>query len=111
MKSVLFAALLALCPIFTVAHEWYDPWCCNTNDCAMVPTASVTPTADGWLVVLEPGDHPLITRRIEEVIPYDAKGLLRSRDENFHACIRHDNANVWDQLGAVRCLYVPDMLG
>src|SRR6056297_2426685 len=55
-------AVLALILVATaaLAHEWYDPWCCNDRDCAPISQEHVSITEDGYLVTLEKGDHPML---------------------------------------------------
>ena len=106
MKYALIALLLSTQPV--LAHSWYDPWCCNEKDCAPIPNESVTATDNGWYVVLEPGDHPLVTKRQEFVVPYFTRDKGRfqqkarkSKDHQFHACLYPNEDNM-------RCFYEPD---
>lgn len=83
------------------AHEWYDAVCCSDRDCAAVVPSSVTATAEGWLVYLEAGQHPMLgTKPVREVVPYASGKVRQSGDMDFHVCLSP---------GAVtlRCLYVP----
>jgi hypothetical protein len=94
--------------------HWYDPWCCNLKDCAPIPDHAVTATDDGWLIQLQPGEHPMITEGtgpFSFVAPYMESGQTksygmtrRSKDEQFHACILH-----WMAEPSPRCFYRPEM--
>lgn len=94
--------------------HWYDPWCCNTKDCAPIPDHAVEATDDGWLVTLQPGEHPMVTDQtgvVTFVAPYMKSGQTksygmtrRSKDDQFHACILH-----WLDKPSPRCFYRPDM--
>lgn len=94
------AALALVAP--AASHEapsgWkYDGWCCGGHDCAPIPPAEMTAT--GWRVRLTPGDHPMVTEPVDQIVPFGAARM--SGDAEFHACIV-----LWDT-GNVRCLYVP----
>jgi hypothetical protein len=85
------------------AHSWYDPTCCSDKDCAPIPDHTVQATPRGWHVRLEPGDHPLVKHTIDVVIPYGSEDVLRSEDEQFHACISPGSPSADP---TVMCLYV-----
>lgn len=53
-------------------------------------------TGEGYLIVLKPGQHPLVTEPMTAIVPYGNERA--SKDAEFHICIVR---------GAVRCLYVP----
>ena len=100
----LILGLMAL-PLF--AHGWYDPDCCGGQDCAPIPSLSVTAGPDGWHVRLKPGEHPMVTRGpIDAVVPYDE--ARPSRDGHFHACVRDQSSPSAVMAEPVICLYVPD---
>lgn len=80
----------------------YDAACCSTMDCAPVPASSVIATPDGWRVTLEPGEHPLVKRRAEWLVPYGSSKEKPSPDGAFHAC-------VGAKTGVLFCLYRPEM--
>lgn len=96
------AAILLLLSAKAYAHDWYDPACCNDNDCAPVDAEVVRATDRGWLVQIVPGAHPLAHKAIEVVLPYDHRNVRRSRDGRFHLCIGPETNTLY-------CLYVPDM--
>lgn len=99
----------------------YDGRCCNayvadatgttTGDCAPIPDSAVRIVADGFVVTLRPGDHPLVVAPFSEHIRYgqpmydgadldrdpSITALQASRDGRYHACIHPANH--------VRCLY------
>lgn len=94
--AVALIVLLVVLARATFAHSWYDPWCCNERDCAPIPFRAVEAGPDGWIVTLEPGDHPIVQSRVVHVVPY--ADMRPSQDGDFHACILHDK-------GAMRCFY------
>lgn len=98
--GLLVAALLAS---MASAHGWYDPACCSDQDCAPVANVTVTVTAEGYLLQLGPGDHPLVGDRfIEKLFPFDDPRVRQSQDEYYHACVAA-------QTDWVYCIYVPFM--
>ena len=95
------AILMAMLTGPAIAHEWYDPWCCNAKDCAPVPASSVQSAPGGYLLTLDPGAHPLVLTRIEAFVSYDdATRFKRSQDDRWHVCIY--------PRGVVRCVYQPE---
>ncbi len=97
------AALLALVSSPAVAHQAksgmaYEAWCCNGKDCAEIPDTAVTAGPEGWVITLWPGQHPMVTRPIHRVIPYQA--ARRSEDGRFHLCL-------WPTEADDRCFYAP----
>ena len=93
-------------PLF--AHSWYDPACCGGQDCAPIPSITVTAGPDGWHVRLGPGDHPMVTRGVlDAVVPYDE--ALPSQDGAFHACVRDQSSPSNVMADPIICLYVPDI--
>lgn len=100
-------ALTALAPSRAAAHEavsgWaYDRNCCSDEDCARVSARLVRTTPEGWLLSVEPGDHPFVKSPRTYLVPYGARKERVSGDTEFHACIsRHSNH--------LYCLYVPGM--
>lgn len=97
---------LLLLALPAAAHEaptgWsYSTFCCSGRDCAEAPSGAVTITPDGFAIVLQPGEHPMVTQRtFKALVPFGDKSLLQSGDEFFHVCIVS---------GAVRCFYAPPM--
>jgi hypothetical protein len=84
-----------------LSHGWYDPYCCNDQDCAPIAPQHVAATEGGWLVTLGPGDHPMVKEPRTFLVPYaDARP---SGDDAFHACIV-----LW-RPGEMRCFYAPPM--
>ena len=86
------------------AHEWYDATCCSGRDCAQVPVDAVGFDAEGnYLITLEPGSHPLVTRAQTWTFP--PARARASRDGAWHACV---SASA-DALGNRRllCVYEP----
>ena len=79
-------------------RNWgYPPACCHgdpvTGDCGKIPSATVTPRPDGYVIILGPGDHHKVTHRNRYFVPYDA--VIPSGDDNFHICLHpteeHEN--------------------
>jgi hypothetical protein len=67
----------------------YPLSCChgdsNTGDCQMIPYQAVTETPDGFRVVLNPGDHRLVSTQQSFRIPYGQ--AIPSGDRNYHICL------------------------
>ena len=71
-------------------RNWgYPPACCHgdplTGDCGKIPSSTVTPRPDGFVVILRPGDHQKVTHQNRYFVPYDV--VLPSGDDNFHICL------------------------
>ena len=92
-----------------IAHSWYDPYCCNDQDCAPIAISAVEVTVDGYLVTLEHGDHPAIVEGydLHQLVPFDMAKV--SQDGGYHACVigygSFDQVASEDTFG-IRCLYV-----
>ena len=97
IRPILLALALAS-PV--QAHDWYDPYCCSDADCAPVPVEAVSATDKGYLITLEPGDHPLVKASLTFLIEYDAIKLRRSMDGDYHVCLGANSM-------AVYCVYEP----
>lgn len=87
----------------------YAAWCCNSTaerngDCAPIPDGAVRITPVGYVVTLNPGDHPLITQVQTWTVPYDSErpSVRNSGDFNWHACLYPSET-------VLRCLFVPPM--
>src|SRR6185312_1997266 len=78
----------------------YDGWCCRGTDqhgdCAPIPATSVHATPDGWVIVLHPGDHPMVTKTHTYTKKYGEE--RESTDGSFHACLYPDESTL-------RCFY------
>ena len=95
--ALIFAAVST--PV--TAHEWYDAACCSGFDCAPVAVETVQSVPGGYLLTIEPGQHPLVFQRIEEFVSYDDADRFRaSQDDQWHVCIF--------PAGKVRCVYQPE---
>jgi len=61
----------------------------NMNESSM----TVTPQADGYVIILRPGDHQKVTHKNRYFVPYDS--VIPSGDDNFHICLHpteeHEN--------------------
>lgn len=107
-RIALVLSILALAALPLFAHSWYDPACCGGQDCAPIPSITVTAGPDGWHVRLGPGDHPMVTRGVlDAVVPYDE--ALPSQDGAFHACVRDQSSPSNVMADPIICLYVPDI--
>jgi len=97
--ALLVAALLS---IKVKAHEWYDPACCNDRDCAPIPMDAVRITAEGYLVEIGPGEHPMLHGEVVfSTIPFNSPMVRKSQDGDYHACLTAARS--------IRCFYVPAM--
>lgn len=99
IRATILAWLLATT---ASAHGWYDPACCSGQDCMAVPVNSITPTPDGWLVDIQPGEHPLVSHRLTQIVPYDDRKARVSQDQDFHACVGKHTQSLF-------CIYTPPM--
>ena len=97
IRAIALAAVLSASQ--AAAHDWYDLECCDAEDCAPVAAHVISATSEGWLVEVEPGEHPFATRRIQLVIPYGHRKERQSQDADFHLCLGRS--------GNVYCIYVP----
>lgn len=86
MRSLLAAAVF-LWSASAIAHSWYDPYCCNSNDCKAISPDDVVATDKGYQVL---GKY---------FVPYLDKSIKPSQDADFHACEY--------PAGTLRCFYVP----
>jgi hypothetical protein len=93
---------------------WKYPWsCCSGNDCTMIEPRNVQQTPEGYLVTLQPGDHPFITEETgvrEYLMEYGDKRIKDSPDGAYHICLRSPTTvnNSGDPLAdplAVICFY------
>lgn len=81
----------------TNAHDWYDPYCCNNNDCAPVEQSnlefSTGPDGEPTLTVTTKAGK--VTGLMKDI------SIRPSKDEQYHVCII-----VYHGV-EIRCLYVP----
>jgi hypothetical protein len=103
---VVLAVLIALmvfvvAPLLTLMlastahpHEFYDPWCCNGEDCQPTKLGEVTWTPQGWDV------HSLKT-----IVPFsDIRIRLNPPNVRDFAICEYPE-------GKLRCLYIPSPEG
>jgi hypothetical protein len=83
------------------AHEFYSGWCCNQRDCAPIPVSSVSTTREGYVIVLHPGDHPMVTVEQRFVVPLDQE-MTVAPDGRWHVCL-------YPTQGQLRCVYRPQV--
>ena len=72
------------------ANGWeYPPSCCSgdraAGDCQMIDPKTVRESPAGYIVVLGPGDHRLVTRQQRYRIPYGQE--ITSPDGDYHICL------------------------
>lgn len=95
-RALCFSAILATlsCWNGAAAHEtesgWtYPPACCRGDkergDCQEIPNTSVSAGPEGFKVLLNPGDHHLVTKQHFFRIPYG--NTIPSGDSDFHICL------------------------
>jgi hypothetical protein len=72
------------------AHSWYDPECCNTQDCRPVETEDVVEIENGVWKYLPTGQE------------FRGKQIRPSRDNHFHVCIGNQP---WND-GRAYCIYI-----
>lgn len=83
------------------AHSWFDPWCCNDRDCQPIPDSAVKITPQGYVITLQPGDHPMLakeTRPHTYTVPYAKARVSLDPEQKFFACIYPDPSSM-------RCFY------
>lgn len=103
-RALYFSAILSTlsCWNGATAHDtesgWiYPPACCRGDkergDCHEIPSTSVSTGPDGFRVLLNPGDHHLVTKQHFFRIPYG--DTIPSGDSHFHICLHptEDHAN------------------
>ena len=73
------------------AHSFYDPICCNDNDCAPIDASEIKATPDGYLWTNKNGS---------KLFPYTSGQVKPSPDGGYHGC-ELPNAKV------KMCIYVP----
>jgi hypothetical protein len=113
MRAVLTGLMIAYASCVhatsAAAHEamsgWkYDGFCCNgdnhTGDCQMISTRNVKIINGGYEIILGPGDHRMITRKHDFVLPQSE--ARRSKDSEYHLCL-------YPTEDTLRCFYAPDM--
>ncbi|HEY6630778.1 MAG TPA: hypothetical protein VIZ90_04935 [Rhizobiaceae bacterium] len=104
----MLTVVLLSCPTQALqAHDaptrWaYPPACCHgdpaTGECQRIPARTVHGRSGGWVVVLNPGDHPKVTRQQRYFIPRGDENP--SGDGDFHICLHPTEADE-------NCFFVP----
>lgn len=61
-----------------LGHEWYDPRCCNEQDCRPAMSGEVEEVRGGWQVRLRNGH--------ETFVPYGEQHTQASPDGDYHVC-------------------------
>ena len=103
----LFILVLWIWPLVALAHNapsgWaYDAECCSGVDCAPAPVGGVRETRSGYVIIIEPGGHPMVPANappLVALVPHGDPRLRVSGDEQRHVCISYSRA--------VLCVYVP----
>jgi hypothetical protein len=104
---VVLLSVLLLSPGPVASHSWYSQACCSGKDCAPIPASGLTETTGGWIITLQPGDHPMVTTHtVNEFIPF-SKGRT-SEDGDYHACVRAEAPSQVTPPERIICLYVPN---
>ena len=75
-----------------VAHLAVSGWsypakCCSDFDCAEIATENVTPTTQGYELLLMPGDHHFIKVGMRFKIDYADVRVKDSPDGKYHLCL------------------------
>lgn len=98
MKHAAIAAVLALGLMATPAlpHDWFDPWCCNGQDCAEIADGRVKVLPDGYEITIRPGDHPMAKTTIVHKVAF--KDTRVSKTGKHAACLFPDET-------VMRCFY------
>jgi hypothetical protein len=76
----------------------YDSWCCNGGDCDEIPGEAVKAEGSYFVITLNPGDHPLVTKT--HTYEIHMLKVRPSKDGLHHACL-------WPTEETLRCLYKP----
>lgn len=84
---ILGGLVLMLAAVCAVAHSWYDPWCCNGDDCKQIGPDEVVAGPKGFQV------------KGRWFVPYGDPSIRQSQDGDYHACEYPK--------GTLRCFYVP----
>ena len=90
MRYFFFTVLFVTFIIGTVvanAHSWYDPWCCNNQDCKKLEPHEMRVTSEGYHI------------KNEFFIPHGDERIRVSQDWDYHFCEY--------PTGEARCFYVP----
>jgi hypothetical protein len=109
LAPVILSAVIPLVgvPRQATAHgpgtTWsYPPACCSgdahSGDCERIPLTSVRIDRSGYAVVLNPGDHHLVTGRHRYFIPHGSE--IPSGDGDFHICLHPSEREV-------NCFFAP----
>ena len=97
---IVTAALVEDVSVFAHSADkgWtYPPACCRgdavAGECGSIPSITVTPQPDGYVIILRPGDHRKVTHQNRYFVPYDS--VIPSGDDKFHICLHpteeHEN--------------------
>lgn len=81
------AALMMLACVPASGHSWYDPWCCNGDDCKAISPDDVVAGPKGFTV------------QGKWFVPYGDPSIRQSQDRDYHACEYPK--------GTLRCFYTP----
>lgn len=90
MRAPLLAGVLMLACLPAFGHSWYDPYCCNSNDCKAISPDDVVTGPKGYDVTVNGQSFH---------VPYGSDRIKQSQDADFHACEY--------PAGTLRCFYVP----
>lgn len=90
-KIILSLLFIFISTSYSEAHNWYDSYCCNDNDCSEVLSKENT----------EHGSWIITSKKGMVLVPYDFP-KKPSLDDKEHICIYFDGYKL-----VVRCYYVP----
>lgn len=95
------AASVVMCNVqHGFAHEWYDPYCCNDQDCKPIAEHDGTVEVD-----YVKGEYIVSAKGQVWRVPFTSKRVRLSQDNEYHACILPYGMELRET--ELRCLYVP----
>lgn len=78
--------------------DWYDPACCNKQDCRPVPDEEVE--------FFSGDDGKGALRHLPSGLVFPAAKWRPSQDERYHVCFRNVNGDQFDPYWIVYCAYI-----
>lgn len=98
-------------PTAAKPYGWdYPLYCCSGKDCAMLTGKMVIEGPNGYVMHLNPGDHPMVIKPMTVNVPYGDSRIKDSPDGEFHLCLSQthespDGSAIFG--GNVLCFFVP----
>jgi hypothetical protein len=106
LASIAAALVLTAGATQTRSHEAASGWdypfeCCSSADCAQVDPRAVTERPSGFVVTVEPGQHPIWAKDRRKPLVLDIPYLKArlSPDGKWHLCI--------NDAGELLCFFAP----